>query len=87
MNKYYTFGNVKCSVIEDSSGDDKDGQNQIERQFYGPATSCDELGLLGYTLNGFYIVKGKGQSSSSNKIEVVYCRFLRPHQQGTKEGI
>jgi len=74
-----------CSEKENGYEDES---TKIGRTFYGPATDCDELGMLGYTLNGFYIVKGKDESTSSNKIEVIYCRFSQPrHLQGTNEGI
>ena len=29
------------------------------KSFYGPPTSCSELGALGHTLNGYYLVKRK----------------------------
>jgi len=60
-------------------------EQNLDKRFYGPATSCEELGMLGYTLNGFYMVQRKSKSSSvgSNKIDVVYCQFFQPE---TKEG-
>ena len=36
-------------------------------------TSCNDLGILGYTLNGFYTVQGKGDNKG--KLESVLCRF------------
>ncbi len=48
-----------------------------DRRFYGPPTSCSELMELGYTLNGYYLVRSKHHSKSAN-IEVVYCRFRKP---------
>ena len=54
-----------------------------EKYFYGPATSCKELGILGYTLNGFYLVKGKEQTNI-NKIEIISCEFELV--SGLKEG-
>jgi len=51
--------------------------NQANLKFYGPANNCKELGILGYTLNGFYLVNGKDQSNHSG-IEVVFCRFKVP---------
>jgi len=74
-----------------SISDEREGQ--IDQKFYGPATSCDELGKIGYTLNGYYIVKAKPQSivRSSHKFEIVYCQFYQPllgqrHQGTTKES-
>lgn len=66
-----------------------DDEINIDRKFYGPATSCEELGMLGYTLNGYYIVKRKSQSSTSSgskTTEVVFCQFFQPYNRGTKEG-
>lgn len=57
--------------------DNKDQENQPIK-FYGPATSCIELGMLGHTLNGYYIVKSNREQSISNKIQMVYCRFKTP---------
>ena len=68
-----------------SSG--KEGNLDDDKQNNGPATSCEELGKNGYTLNGYYIVKGKSQpSSGSNKIEVVYCQFYQPYNRVTENG-
>ena len=57
-------------------GDDK---NKTKR-FYGLATSCNELGKLGYTLNGLYLVDCKDQSKKS-----IYCQFKQPN--GIKKKI
>ena len=45
-----------------------------EDEFYGPPTTCEELWKLGYTLNGYYLVKGKVKLNSG-QIQVVYCQF------------
>ena len=58
-------------------------QNTAESRFYGPATSCDELGKLGYTLNGLYLVDCKDKPSK-DRLEVIICRFKQPN--GSKEG-
>ena len=43
------------------------GKNEAENkdlmQFYGPATNCNELALLGYTLNGYYLVNKKEKAN------------------------
>ena len=54
-----------------------------DKRFYGPASDCNELGKLGYTLNGYYLVKGEGDSTS-NSIEAVLCQFKLPNE--SKEG-
>ena len=33
--------------------------NITDTRFYGPASNCDELAKLGYTLNGYYWVDGQ----------------------------
>ena len=47
-------------------------EENIEKEFYGPPTNCTELGQLGYTLNGYYLVN---RSHTSKHIEIVLCRF------------
>ena len=55
-----------------------------QEKFYGPASSCLEISKLGYTLNGYYLVKGKNQTKN-DQVEVLGCRFNHPN--GLKEGI
>ena len=43
--------------------------NEADQQLYGPATNCNELGKLGYTLNGYYLIGGKEQFQ---RIKTVY---------------
>ena len=69
-----------------NSGKEKnktENRDKNNLQFYGPAKNCKELGILGYTLNGFYLVIGKDQSDTRG-IEVVFCRFKLP--KGFKES-
>ena len=47
-------------------------------RFYGPATSCEELLKIGYTRNGFYLVKGNA-TSNSNHVEIIDCVFKNPN--------
>ena len=62
----------------------------IPKIFYGPPTNCSELQQLGYTLNGYYLVKGQASNSLStniienNKIGVVYCQFKQHAPKVTK---
>ena len=65
-------GNLNtCSKTEDDS--------KTGIKFYGPPTNCSELEKLGYTLNGYYLVKNNNPSNR-NKIVTVYCAF-RPAQE------
>jgi len=68
---------------------DTNKKEQINLQFYGPATNCDELGKLGYTLNGYYLVKNKDQKleSSRGNIDVVHCLFQQPLKGSFFKGI
>ena len=65
------------------------GKNEAENkdlmQFYGPATNCNELALLGYTLNGYYLVNKREKPNEKAKVGVIYCRFQQLQRQ--KEGI
>jgi len=52
--------------------------NYEEEEFVGPPTSCETLAKLGYTLNGFYLIKGNDRKSNDdkiNKIQTVFCQF------------
>jgi len=52
--------------------------NYEEEEFVGPPTSCETLAKLGYTLNGFYLIKGNDRKSKGdqiNKIQTVFCQF------------
>ena len=63
---------IKKGYKISNNGDDD------ERDYEGPPTSCKTLTKLGYTLNGYYLIKGNDQQSKSdkkNKIQVVFCRF------------
>jgi len=65
---------------------DRNNETEVEanaKRFYGPPTSCDDLNKLGYTLNGYYLIKGKEKSNAS-QIQVTYCRFHQP--TGVKLG-
>ena len=68
----------------DISGREKTSSEEqnIPKPFYGPPRSCSDLGKLGFTLNGYYLVNA---SISSTTIEVVLCRFQLP--QGNNESI
>lgn len=61
-----------------------ENQDIVDTKFYGPASSCFEISKLGYTLNGYYLIKGKNQTKN-NQVEVLGCRFKHP--DGSKEGI
>ena len=37
-------------------------ESSMGNPFYGPAASCDELGKIGYILNGYYLVNGQKDS-------------------------
>ena len=65
----------------------REQKNQTEKEdfnrFYGPAKSCEELSKIGYTRNGFYLVKGVN-ATSDKQVEMVDCLFTNP--DGVKEG-
>jgi len=56
--------------------DAKESSNIYQsNQFFDPPTNCHEVGQLGYTLNGYYLIKRRDDSNENGKIGVVYCRF------------
>ncbi len=62
----YTLGKLECSGKEEVTKDKM-------------PTNCEELALIGHSLNGFYGVKGTGKRD----IEMVYCDFnLAPNTEG-----
>ena len=72
--------------IKYCSRKEKDGtENDIieDKRFYGPAYSCAQISELGYTLNGYYLVKIENQTRI-NQVEVLDCRFK--HINGYKRG-
>ena len=50
-------------------------EENSSRPFYGPPTNCIELGKLGFTLNGYYLVQ---ESNNGGQLEVILCRFQLP---------
>ncbi len=56
------------------SENEKLGAKDENTPFYGPATNCHQLGKLGYTLNGYYFVKG-----DASKIRAVFCGFQQQY--------
>ncbi len=62
-----------------------ENKKHANTRFYGPASNCNELGKLGYTLNGYYLVKGNGESIS-NSVEAVLCQFNLPMAMESKRG-
>ena len=58
-----------------SSNEKERGDSDQSKQFFGPPTNCHEIGQLGYTLNGYYLIKRRDDSNENGKIGVVYCRF------------
>ncbi len=60
-----------------SKKDKEQNEEQIILEnFYGPPTSCNELGKLGYTLNGFYLANGVTIKTKLNLFSVnLNCRM------------
>jgi len=50
----------------------------IPRKFYGQPTNCSDLSSIGYTLNGFYMVKPAGENVDNAKVETIFCAFEQP---------
>ncbi len=59
--------------------DTNDETNSKVHRFYGPPANCSDLKELGYTLNGFYLVKpDRGSTLDESNIKTVYCSFKQP---------
>jgi len=73
-------------IINIYSGKEKSETEKEGMRFYGPATSCEELLKIGYTRNGFYLVKGANATSNSH-VEMVDCQFanLNRDKRGIKD--
>lgn len=67
------------SITSFSSG--KNSTTKVERRFYGPPTNCSELMMLGYTLNGYYLIRN---NSDVGSIGIAYCQFY-PQQSITEK--
>jgi len=52
-------------------------QRQKTTIFYGPPTNCSDLSRLGYTLNGYYLVKSDAGNEVRN-LKGIYCAFKQP---------
>ncbi len=55
------------------AGKKSGNEHPAVKRFNSNPTNCGEIGKLGYTLNGFYIVNG---SDSDGRFAVVFCHFL-----------
>jgi len=58
---------------------ERKNETEIPR-FYSPPTNCTELSQLGYTLNGYYLVKNFNDSdqNAAVNLDTVYCAFKQP---------
>jgi len=53
-------------------------QHQRNSIFYGPPTNCSDLSRLGYTLNGYYLVKTDESNNEVKNLQSIYCAFKQP---------
>ena len=72
-----------CDYFGFSDGEKKnENEEPAVRRFNSNPTNCDEIGKLGYTLNGFYMVNG---SDSDERFAIVICHFLLPPKGANKK--
>ena len=64
---------------------DKEGRENAVAQFFGPPANCSEVEMLGYTLNGYYLVKSN-DPTNKNKITIVYCAFRQAQSMMSQQG-
>ncbi len=53
-------------------------QQQFNHRRYEQPTNCSDLFILGYTLNGFYLVKSNDTTNIEIKLDTIYCAFKQP---------
>ena len=60
-------------------------ENTSTTHFNGPATSCEELLKMGFTRNGFNLLKGNTMSNNS-QIEIANCAFQFLNRNGVRKS-
>lgn len=70
----------KNQILDDQIIWNKNPLLQHHQQFLGQPSSCSDLSQLGYSLNGFYLVKATdGVNNAKNmKLESIFCAFIQP---------
>jgi len=80
---------LPLQLLFDRDEDDDTTKKPPPRKFYGPPANCSDLSRLGYTLNGYYLVRNSYKDTMTNKnfnsnhintVDTVYCAFK---QEGT----
>jgi len=75
---------LPLQLLFDQDEDDDTTKKPPPRKFYGPPTNCSDLSRLGYTLNGYYLVRNSYtdtmtnnhfNSTYINNVDTVYCAF------------
>jgi len=61
----------------------KENETEVPRPNSNPF-SCYDIGMLGYTLNGYYLVNG---SDTAQRFGVVFCQFRLPPGATKSKGI
>jgi len=74
--------NIKSLACKNGTATTGTDQQQL-REFYGPPANCSDLSQLGYTLNGFYLIKSTAANSlidtlGLTQLEAVFCAFKQP---------
>ncbi len=60
----------------------KGAYNQKSKLFIGPPTNCSDLNRLGYTLNGFYMVRKPTNGEKSMHKTILYAVYCTFKQEG-----
>jgi len=85
LNPVYNLNEGKSIVSGNQNTIIENDNNTSGARFYGPPTNCSDLGKLGHTLNGYYLVKGSDKSTK-NRITTVYCAFHQAKGVLGKQG-
>jgi len=85
FHSVYNLNEEKAIISGNQNSMNEDENSTVGARFYGPPTNCYDLGKLGHTLNGYYLVKGN-ESSNKNKMVTVYCAFQQAQGVLGKQG-
>jgi len=55
-------------------GENKTAEQNVQRLYNNPA-NCNDIGMIGHTLNGYYLVNS---SESAGRFGVSFCQFKLP---------
>ena len=83
IKSIFLLRNINAFYFVFSDGKTKNkSEEQTVQQINSNPTNCNDIGKLGYTLNGFYIVNG---NDNTERFGVVFCQFKLPPGEGSRK--